>query len=105
MQQVMQASVATGGLQTDVSATNTDGKAIALADLEALGLQMENARIGGDADIQSIGLIDVSNVTAETNSSGEAKATTDLSVLSLEINEAHQIGGNADFTNTNLSQS
>ena len=89
---------ATGGLQTDVSATNTDGKAIALADLEALGLQMENASIGGDAIIQSIGLIDVSNVTAETNSNGEAKATTDLSVLSLEISEALEIGGNADFT-------
>ena len=88
---------ATGGLQTDVSATNTDGKAIALADLEALGLQMENASIGGDAIIQSIGLIDVSNVTAETNSNGEAKATTD-SVLSLEISEALEIGGNADFT-------
>ena len=88
---------ATGGLQTDVSAANTDGKAIAIADLEALGLQMEDARIGGDADIQSIGLIDVSNITAETNSSGEAEATTDLSVLSLEISEALEVGGIASF--------
>ena len=59
---------------------------------------MENARIGGDADIQSIGLIDVSNITAETNSIGEAKATTDLSVLSLEISEALEVGGIASFT-------
>ena len=88
---------ATGGLQTDVSAANTDGKAIAIADLEALGLQMEDARIGGEADIQSIGLIDVSNITAETNSSGEAEATTDLSVLSLEISEALEVGGIASF--------
>ena len=45
---------ATGGLQTDVSAANTDGKAIAIADLEALGLQMENARIGGDATFKAL---------------------------------------------------
>ena len=89
---------ATGGLQTDVIASNTDGDAIAVADLEALGLQMENASIGGEANIQSIGLIDVSNITAETNSSGEAKATSDLSVLSLEISDALEVGGSANFT-------
>ena len=71
---------------------NTDGKAIAIADLEALGLQMENARIGSDADIQSIGLIDVSNICRNKQQRGR-KATTDLSVQSLEISEALEVGG------------
>ena len=61
-------------------------------------MQIENGSIGGDANIQTIGLIDISNISAETTSSGEAKANAEITVNSLEINDGLTVKGNADFT-------
>ena len=61
-------------------------------------MQIENGSIGGDANIQTIGLIDISNISAETTSSGEAVATAEIAVNSLEVTDGLVVGGKADFT-------
>ena len=95
---------ASGGIQTDVTSKNTDGDAIAKADLEALGMQIENGSIGGDANIQTVGLIDISNISAETTSSGEAVATAEIAVNSLEVTDGLIVGGKADFISQTTSK-
>ena len=61
-------------------------------------MQIENGSVGGDANIQTIGLIDISNISAETTSSGEAVATAEIAVNSLEVTDGLIVGGKADFT-------
>ena len=61
-------------------------------------MQIENGSIGGDANIQTIGLIDISNISAETTSSGEAVATAEITVNSLEVTDGLIVGGKSDFT-------
>jgi hypothetical protein len=85
----------TAGLQTDIGAAITLGDAIASGDLSGLGIQIDNADIGGSATFKGIGLIDVSSVTADVGNNGLAQASSNLSVLGLDVADFLKVGDDA----------